>query len=129
MIGLTIFVSVEAVAAEWAHLEETDEEAVSYDMESIIRPSNAIVRVIVKTAFSEKGIMMHMKEFGERYHNLSYVIDLLEFNCPEKKTRILRTTLYSRDGNILVSDTSSELEWLFIIADSLGETLYKKVCK
>jgi hypothetical protein len=129
---LIVFINlgnIEAWAADWKYLVETQEEVVSYDAESITRPSDNLVRVGVKTVFSKKGIHTHVKEFGERFENLSYITDLLEFNCVEKKTRILRTTLYSNDGTILVSDTSSELEWRFILPDSLGEILYKEVCK
>ena len=129
IIGFTILGNVEVWGTDWEYVERTDEQVVSYDTESITRPSKDTVTVSVSTVFSEKGINRHVKEFGERYGNLSHVKDLLEFNCVEKKTRILQTTLYSKDGNILVSDTSSELEWRFIIPDSLGETLYKKVCK
>ena len=129
IIGLIIFWNVEVWGEDWKYLEQTEGEVVSYDTESITRPSKDTVRVSVKTVFPEKGIKMHVKEFGERYKSLSHVKDLLEFNCVEKKTRILRSTLYSNEGNILASDTSSELEWRFIIPDSLGETLYKEVCK
>jgi hypothetical protein len=129
---LIVFINLgnmEAWAADWKYLVETQEEVVSYDGESITHPSGNLVRVRVKTVFSKKGIHTHVKEFGERFESLSHITDLLEFNCGEKKTRILRTTLYSKDGTILVSDTSSELEWRFILPDSLGETLYKEVCQ
>jgi hypothetical protein len=129
IIGFMILGNVEVWGEEWKYLEQTDEEAVSYDTESVNRPSRDIVRVSVKTVFSEKGIDMHVKEFGERFKNLNHVKDLLEFNCAHKKTRVLQSTIYSKDGNILVSDTSSELEWRVIIPDSLGETLYKEVCE
>ena len=129
IIGFLILGNVEVWGEEWKYLERTEEEAVSYDIGSITRPSRGTVRVLVRTVFSEKGIDMHVKEFGERFKNLNYVKDLLELNCVDKKTRVLQSTIYAKDGNILVSDTSSELEWRVIIPDSLGETLYKEVCK
>jgi hypothetical protein len=129
IIGFIILGHVEVWGEEWKYLERTEEEAVSYDTESVIRPSRGTVRVLVRTVFSEKGINRHVKEFGERFKNLNHVKDLLEFNCVDKKTRVLRSTLYAKDGNILVSDTSSELEWRVIVPDSLGETLYKEVCE
>jgi hypothetical protein len=129
IIGFMILGNGEVWGADWKYLVRTDEEAVSYDTESVTRPSRDTVRVSVKTVFSEKGINMHVKEFGERFENLNHVKDLLEFNCVDKKTRVLQSTIYSKDGNILVSDTSSELEWRVIIPDSLGETLYKEVCE
>jgi hypothetical protein len=129
IIGFMILGNVEVWGEEWKYLEQTDEEAVSYDTGSITRPSRDTVRVLVRTVFSEKGVNMHVKEFGERFKNLNHVKDWLEFNCVDKKTRVLESTIYAKDGNILVSDTSSELEWRVIIPDSLGETLYKEVCK
>jgi len=129
IIGFMILGNVEVWGEEWKVLERTDEEAVSYDTGSITRPSRGTVRVLVRTVFSEKGIDMHVKEFGERFKNLNHVKDLLEFNCVDKRTRVLQSTIYAKDENILVSDTSSELEWRVIIPDSLGETLYKEVCK
>jgi len=129
VIGFLILGNVEVWGEGWKDLEQTDEEAVSYDTGSVTRPSNGNVRVLVRTVFSEKGVDIHVKEFGEGVKNLNHVEDLLEFNCVDKKTRVLQSTIYAKDGNILASDTSSELEWRVIIPDSLGETLYNEVCK
>ena len=53
---------------------------------------------------------------------------LEEINCVEKTIRLLSWINYDNRGGVIYS-SSSPLESDFIIPESMGEKLYKEVCK
>jgi hypothetical protein len=69
-----------------------------------------------------------VEKFGEIYANLGDSIDLSEINCIEKKFRMLSLTHYDNKGGAIYS-TRSQSEWKFIIPESIGDRLYKEICK
>jgi len=54
---------------------------------------------------------------------------LSEIDCKKKTERILSVTLYDTDGNVLFSRNYDKREWSYVIPDSRGDILLKKVCK
>jgi hypothetical protein len=128
LIGLAIFGYAEVWGADWK-LYGTDANVLTYyDAESITRPSENIVRVWVRWDYTEKGVSDWVRTFGKEYENLSHTISLWEINCSEKKNRGLSLVDYDHKGDVIPS-IHSPGEWKFIFPDSIGESLYKKVCK
>lgn len=70
------------------------------------------------------------KSKGKVYLN-AYMIELMEFDCNNSKSRILSRTVYSSTGTVIGENTidSNFSEWDYIIPDSIGETLLGKVCE
>jgi hypothetical protein len=69
-----------------------------------------------------------VEKFGGIYSNLGESIDLSEINCIEKTVRTLSLTHYDNAGGTIYS-TSSPSGWKFIIPASIGERLYRNICK
>ena len=131
LIRVAIFGSAEVWGADWRIYgkPEADIGEFYYDAGSISSSSKNIVSVLLKTVYFEKEIARKIKELGKSFENLSYTEDLVEVNCLEKKRRFLKSTSYSKGGDILYSYQPKEAEWSIISPDSMGEALYRTVCK
>ena len=75
---------------------------------------------------------MFREKYGEKYakmyENFEYEIALHEYNCKDKTWRYLQITSYTKDGK-QIETVNRPVEWGFVIPDSVGEILYKAVCK
>jgi hypothetical protein len=114
--------------ADWKFYRFNDLAESYYDVQSITRPSKNVVRVWERMNFTEKGIMDEVESLGKTFKKLEYSVVLHEINCAEKTVRMLSSTDYDNKGRVIFSD-SSPTKWLFIIPGSIGESLYKEICK
>jgi hypothetical protein len=128
LIGLELFTCAEVWGADWKLYCSNEIYLGYYDAQSITRPSENIGRLWLRWDYTEKSVLGYVRALGKKYENLSQSRNLVEINCLEKKTRRLSTTYYDKNGEVLYSD-DSPTEWIFIIPESMGESLYKEVCK
>jgi hypothetical protein len=130
-IGLVIFGCAGKRAPNWRLFAETQADigVIYYDAANTTHPSKHIVRTWVRLVYSNQGVALQVKELGKRYEDLSYTLILWELNCVGQKNRVLQSTSYSRDAKIISSNLSQQTEWSSINPGSIGEILYKTVCK
>ncbi len=130
-IGFALLTYTEARGADWKLFAETDLYECFYDAEDTIPSSKNIVDVWAKLEYTKKGIAGVVKEFGKHYADLSYSLELLEINCPEKKERLLSITEYSEEGKILYANSVQGRlpAWKIIPNKSVDESLYKAICR
>lgn len=130
-IGLVVFGCAGKRPPDWRLFAETQADIgmIYYDAANISHPSKHIVRTWVRLIYSNEGIALQVKELGKRYEDLSYAVILLEVDCAAKKQRVLRSTSYSRAGSVISSNQSQKAGWGSINPGSIGEILYKTVCK
>jgi hypothetical protein len=128
LIGLIIFGYPEVWGADWEVYARQDNFTSSYDAGGITTPFKNIVRVRIKNEFTEKGVAEAVRRFGKKYENINYSIALKEINCSNKKGSNLFLTYYSKEGKPMFT-YSSDSEWNPIVPESVGEALYKAVCK
>ena len=133
-IGLFIFGHAEVWGADWVLYGETDTYKFYYDKESIHRPSKNIVEVSEKQFYTDKGIIYMVGELGKKYENLSHSMTLWQIDCANQNFRFLSLTHYSKEEKVIYSRRllyASERagEWSPIIKGTMGEILYKAVCK
>ncbi len=134
VIGLAIFGHADVWGADWRFYGRTDKYSCFYDVKSISRPSENIVEVSEKQDYTNKGIDFMVEGLGEKYKNLSHSITLWQINCADKKFRFLSLTYYSKEKKVIHSwkvlySSGPQEEWSHFIPDSMGERLYKAVCK
>jgi hypothetical protein len=128
--GLLVFGYAEVWGANWKFVRmNKGGDNCYYDADSIIRPSEKIVRGSVKIVYSEKSVKQEIERLGPSYKDLSYIIILWEMNCIEKKAAFLETTTYSKNEQIIKSIKVDTLTWASIVPDTIGEDLYKALCK
>lgn len=128
-IGLILFSCMDGWGADWEKHGESDKMFFYYDTGSITRPSKDVVKVRGKLIFKVKGITEMAVEFDKKYETLSHSLNLIEIHCAAKKIRRVSFVDYSTDGNVLGSAQSPEEKWSIIPPDSIGESLYKILCK
>jgi hypothetical protein len=133
-IGFIFFCNTEGWGADWRFLGENEEYQFYFDNESITRLSENVLRIWVKSVFTNKGVIEHIKTLGIKYENLDHSMGLFELNCVKKTTRDLSVTFYSKGGGILGSTATDENfkvagQWEFIIPETFAESIYREVCK
>ncbi len=133
-IGLAIFGYSEAWGADWKFYGRTDKYSSFYDAKSISHPSENIVEVSEKQDYTNKSVNFMVEGLGEKYKNLSHSITLWQINCADKKFRFLSLTHYSKEEKVIYSwkvlySSGPSEEWSPFITGSLGERLFKAVCK
>ena len=128
VIGFISFCFMEARGADWKPYAADNNGFSYYDSGSITRPSETIVRVWTKYVFTEGGRAGMVAKLGAKYRDVDRGLYYSELNCADKTFRLLSTTIYSKEGAVIFSDSSVK-EWKPIPPDSRGEVLYDMVCK
>lgn len=128
VFGLIIISIGDVYGADWKLYDSNEKFSSSYDAQGITHPSKNIVRVWTKWDYTEKGVRDYVEKLGKKYENLSLSIVLWEINCIEKKSRFLSSISYDNKGGVIYSSIFPP-EWSFIIPESMGEILYKEICK
>ena len=102
VLGFIAFFAMEARAVDWVLFAEAEGSGNIhyYDPQNIKLVSKDIVQVWAKEVFTEKGVQEHIKKLRPEYKELSYDICLYEFNCNEKKFRILSVIDYNKKGTV-----------------------------
>jgi len=134
VVGLASLSYAEAWGVDWRFYGRADKYSCFYDVKSISRPSENIVEVSEKQDYTNKGIDFMVEGLGKKYKNLSHSITLWQINCVDKKFRFLSLTYYSKEEKVIYSwkvlySSGPSEEWSLIFPSSLGERLYKAVCK
>ncbi len=126
LIGHVVLGFVEVGGADWNLIKTTGEGNFFYDTENMTRLSSNTVGVWLKIVYSEK-----VKE-QEGFDNLSQTVGLWELNCADKMVRLLSTSHYSKEEEMLHPSSPRILltpDWEFIAPGTPLEALYIKLCK
>ena len=127
---IVLFFSMEARAVDWVFCARATNGTgeLYYDPQSIKRASKHIVQVWTKSVCTEKLAQVMTKKLGTEWKELSYSIGLREYNCSEKKSRILSLTFYNQGGGVISGDNDPS-PWRSVVAPgSTEEYLFNIVC-
>jgi hypothetical protein len=133
-VAFIIFSYVEAWGEDRMFYGGNDKYTCFYDLKRINRLSHNVVRVSDYQYYTKEGKDLMIRKLGGKYENLSHTMTLWEINCAEKKFRFLSLTHYSKENSPIYSwqllySSDSSTEWTSFTSGSLGEGLYKAVCK
>jgi hypothetical protein len=127
VIMLIMFNIVEAWGARWKYYGANENGWYFYEVESITRPSENVVAVLVQSAYTEKGVSHWVREGGEEFQNLGYSFVWCELTCAERAVRHLQIVFYSKEKDVFYPIRNEE--WQLFVPDSMSEVLFKEVCK
>lgn len=125
--GLLILGCAEVWGADWKYYGTNEEGSYFYDIESMKRLAANIVRVLLQSVYTEKGVSHWVEEGGKEFENLDFSLIWSEFNCAERSIRHLQIIFYSKNGKVFYPINNER--WHFFAPDSMSETLYDVVCK
>ena len=130
-IALMLLSSAGYGVADWKLIGTSWETDYYYDPQSVSLLSQDIVRVWMKKIYGEKTVKEYIKGVGPEFKELSYDLSLIEFNCSEKKSRLLNFSYYNQDGGLISSFTpdSDSSSWNFIVPNSILDALFIIVCE
>ncbi len=136
LFGLLILGNAEVWGAQWTEYAYREIKGVKiaihlYDSESMMvdkhpgEPPQKIVKVWVKTIYTEAHIEQTKKEYPGATVTHDETPKLLEINCKTKMYRILQGRVYDPD-----TDKIKELptKWLYFSPDSGYRVLYERLC-
>jgi hypothetical protein len=123
----------------WVELKTRDfMKGVSfYDKNVVKNTANQSTQVRIKTVYEGEGRKFFVNLFAnyiskrpeKELEGFSYIINTNEINCLEKKSRILSSTLYDENDNVLYTKTRENEDWKSIPPKSDLEDLTKEICK
>ena len=128
IMGLTLFAYSEVRGEDWKLFKKTADAKFYYDRKDITRSPQKLVSVWVKQVYTKKGKIDMINLVGPRYEHLSYSSNSLEFDCGAKMVRFVSMTYYSKNGDVLGLEDSTD-KWESITPNSVFDALHKKVCK
>ena len=98
-----------------------------FDNENIIE-SEGTLKVKEKEVYKE-DIFARLKErLGEKYSDLTDIVNLIEIDCPGKRSRVRSITYYTSDGKVMDSQNRTDPDWLFIPQKSEVNILHEICC-
>lgn len=115
-------VSVPAMAADWQLLSVNEGSTLYYDRSSVVRQKGS-ARMWKLTDFSE------IRFVGPKPFISS--VDLWEFDCSGKRSRMLSGTAYSGrmgGGAVIFAADYSDADWSHVVPDSTGELALVVAC-
>lgn len=127
IIGLIIISMGDVYGADWVSYGEIPSGELFLDVESITQPSNNIVRVWTKQVLNKKGINDTVRGMGEEFREISQILSYVEYDCAERKMRIISSISYSKKNQVL--DSMENFDWIFLPPDSVSGKLFIDLCK
>ena len=122
---------LEGWGANWKHtVENVFGDVIFIDMASRTRSSDNIVRVWVKLVYSQKSVLQAVEETGKQEcRDVNHTLNLMEYDCRGKRSRILSEHCFSKDDFILDNRIYSSPEWESTMQDSIWTSVLKAVCE
>jgi hypothetical protein len=124
-ILFVILVSISSIAyADWTLIERDIEGTVLvYIDKSTIQQNGQYLRVWERIEYSEKNDMAIK-------NNVRSTRTYMEFDCREKKSRVLSFTSFTKPNLISQKNSLNQtMEWEFIAPKTIFETVLIHVCK
>jgi hypothetical protein len=126
-VALT-FIGNEIVwGAEWKSYGTNEQGSYFYETESMTHLAKNIVRLNVKSIYTEEGISHWVSGGGKEFQNLELSLIWADLNCAEKSVRYLSIVFYSKNGEVFYPINNDE--WHFFAPDSMFGTLLEEICK
>ena len=78
-----------------------------------------------------KQTVTQIKLKNGKVYKKAYMVQLTEFDCKNSSTKLYSRTVYSAEGNVIMSDSYSSFEndWEVVVPDTVGEIILNKVCE
>ena len=128
VIGYLIFFFHGEAWAEWENFVTTDEYSGFYDIKNVTHPSEDVVRFWTRTIYTQRGTIDMVQRHGQKFENLDHDVTLWEIDCADRMFRFLSGIYYSKNDEVLSSDTQKD-RWRFITTGSTIGILYKELCR
>jgi hypothetical protein len=135
LISISIVISSVAEGADWKYYGRAEWGDYYYDRQSIKKISQGILEVWTKEVVTSKKQKDLMIKSRQRYdlsprgfRDYAVELSLKEFNCSTKEMRFLAIVDYNA-VNKIIDSVDFTGKWRQVIPDSIGEDLYKIVCK
>jgi hypothetical protein len=129
LIGLVIFSCAEVWGADWRYYAKSEWGDYYYDAETVDRLPNNTVRVWTKEISSQKRVVNIVSKLGKEFSDLGYINILYEVDCIGKKRCTLSAVYYSKSKSMIFDTGNERDEWKIIVPGSMGEALFKIICK
>jgi hypothetical protein len=130
--GTLLFAPGKIWGADWKYYGENQNASYFFDVASITLYKNVIqqtiVKVWVKAVYSEKGRLDEKRKLGGNLSNITDSIAREEIDCKNKRQQVLALTVYSMEGEVVISG-SRQRERLFAIPESILESFCKDVTR
>lgn len=118
---------------KWVQFSSSKHASYYYDNTSIRQQPNKHMRVWTRMEVDD--VDEYVKELNSRglqtkgYENFSHALNMFELDCNAEQIATVSEIIYDQKGNTLLSYTVESVKIEPIVPDSIGDALYKAVCK
>jgi len=115
--------------------EDNDGNVFLYNKRTITKGGKKYIKVWDIVIISDEGrdrVIKDQEKNGlstDGWGLLTHNISLCQIDCNNKMIQILSVTEYDINGKVLSSVDNNNPKWKYIVLDSMGDSLRKKVCK
>jgi hypothetical protein len=100
-----------ANSADWQYYETArNGSSFFYDTGNITN-SNGILKIYQKEAYHENSLFRLRERLGPKYSDLAEIVNLLEINCTNDRSRTISATYYDSDGKAIETRYKESTDW------------------
>jgi hypothetical protein len=133
ILVLLLLVGCEKSSSDWVSYY-LDEDTGGYSYQKVNKDGD-IVQVWDQQVYSIKGranfinLVRDSKLSTEGLDKLSYNNVLMRIDCKKRMIQQLSIYQYDTDGKLLHATSDDNPKWVYLVPDSRGDILRKKVCE
>lgn len=133
LLFLFIVLTSKVSAQDWVYIGQDVKGNKSYCQSKYVSKggnfgNESIYKVWTKKVYKSTFIYKNGKKVAV---NNVYTLCLSEYDCSEKREKIISTSTYNTSGNLIDSYKVPEYlqEWNEIVPESIGEAIINKICE
>jgi hypothetical protein len=112
VVALSFFLSALAAdSADWQYYDTARNGSSFFYDRGNITNSNGILKIYQKEAYHENALFRLRERLGAKYSDLTGIVNLIEIDCPNERSRIRSVTYYDSDGKAIEIRDKGTPEW------------------
>jgi len=128
-IALSFLLNASIVdAADWQFYDTArNGNSFFYDRGNVT-DSNGLLKIYQKEGYQENALFRLREKLGAKYSDLAEIVNLIEIDCPNERSRIRSVTYYNSDKKAIETRDKGDAEWTPVSQRSELKTLYELCC-
>jgi hypothetical protein len=129
VVALSFFLKAPAAnSADWQYYETArNGDSFFYDTGNVTS-SNGILKIYQKEAYLENTLFRLRDRLGPKYSDLTEIVNLIELDCPNERSKIKSITYYDSDGKAIETRDKVSSEWTPVSQKLELNRLYELCC-
>jgi len=112
VVALSFFFKAPAAnSADWQYYDAARNGSSFFYDRGNVTNSNGILKIYQKEAYQENALFRLRERLGAKYSDLTEIVNLIEIDCPNERSRTRSVTYYDSDGKAIETRDKGGAEW------------------